>query len=122
MQTQSLADMHLSSLQREQETRFRSNMRNSSKADFAPMQREGFQNSKWAGFIKPTGYKPMIILFWLFLIQQFSGIYITLFFAVTFFQVRGDAFYTLLYSQTYSQNINRTKIIAFQFAGSWIRY
>lgn len=81
--------MHLSSLQREQETRFRSNMRNASKADFAPMQREGFQNSKWAAFIKPTGYKPMCILFWLFLIQQFSGIYITLFFAVTFFQVSG---------------------------------
>lgn len=80
--------MHLSSLQREQETRFRSNMRNTSKADFAPMQRDGFQNSKWAGFIKPTGYKPMCVLFWLFLIQQFSGIYITLFFAVTFFQVR----------------------------------
>lgn len=79
--------MHLSSLQREQEVRFRGNMRNCSKADFAPMQREGFQNSKWAGFIKPTGYKPMILLFWLFLIQQFSGIYITLFFAVTFFQV-----------------------------------
>lgn len=30
----------------------------------------------------------MIVLFWLFLIQQFSGIYITLFFAVTFFQVK----------------------------------
>lgn len=79
--------MHLSSLQREQETRFRANMRNASKADFAPMQREGLHSSKWAGFLKPTGYKPMIVLFWLFLIQQFSGIYITLFFAVTFFQV-----------------------------------
>lgn len=87
-QTQSLADMHLSSLQREQESRFSKNMRNFSTTSFAPMQREGFQASKWAGFFRPTGYKPMIILFFLFLIQQFSGIYITLFYAVTFMQVK----------------------------------
>lgn len=37
--------------------------------------------------MKPTGYKPMVVLFFLFLIQQFSGIYITLFYAVTFFEV-----------------------------------
>lgn len=80
--------MHLSSLQREQEMRFRKNIsRNFSTTSFAPMQSEGFNNSKWAGFFRPTGYKPMIILFFLFLIQQFSGIYITLFYAVTFFQV-----------------------------------
>lgn len=83
-----MADMHLSALQREHETNLAKKIRVSSKADFAPMQRDGFRDSKWGGFLKPTGYKPMIILFWLFLIQQFSGIYITLFFSVTFFQVR----------------------------------
>lgn len=82
--------MHLASLQREKESRFRQNMRNCSKADFAPMQSEGFHDSKWAGFFRPTGYKPMILLFFLFLIQQFSGIYITLFYAVTFFQVSAN--------------------------------
>lgn len=82
-----MADMHLTSLQRENEALRASKMRVSSKANFAPMQTEGFRSSKWAGFLKPTGYKPMIVLFWLFLIQQFSGIYITLFFAVTFFMV-----------------------------------
>lgn len=84
-----MADMHLASLQREYEaSRGINKMRpNASKADFAPMQKDGFSNSKWAGFLKPTGYKPMIVLFWLFLIQQFSGIYMTLFYAVNFFQV-----------------------------------
>lgn len=80
--------MHLSSLQREQESRFRKNIpKNFSATSFTPMQKEGFHNSKWAGFFRPTGYKPMLVLFFLFLIQQFSGIYITLFYAVTFFQV-----------------------------------
>lgn len=83
-----MADMHLSSLQRDQENRFRKNIpKNFSVTSFTPMQREGFSSSKWAGFFRPTGYKPMIMLFFLFLIQQFSGIYITLFYAVTFFQV-----------------------------------
>lgn len=82
-----MADMHLTSLQREHEKLIASKMRVSSKANFAPMQTEGFRSSKWAGFLKPTGYKPMVMLFFLFLIQQFSGIYITLFFAVNFFLV-----------------------------------
>lgn len=85
--------MHLSSLQREKEMRFRKNIpKNFSATSFTPMQSEGFKNSKWGGFFRPTGYKPMIILFFLFLIQQFSGIYITLFYAVTFFQVSGYEF------------------------------
>lgn len=82
--------MHLSSLQREQESRFRKNMpKNFSVTSFTiPMQSDGFNSSKWAGFFRPTGYKPMIVLFFFFLIQQFSGIYITLFYAVTFMQVK----------------------------------
>ncbi|XP_011701922.1 PREDICTED: facilitated trehalose transporter Tret1-like isoform X2 [Wasmannia auropunctata] len=45
--------------------------------------------SKWRGFLKPTGWKPMAILFLFFAFQQFSGIYITLFYAVTWFQEAG---------------------------------
>jgi facilitated trehalose transporter len=73
---ESLADMHLRVLIRENEKRIADNT-----------QLNGKQQSKWAGFKKPTGYKPLVILFFLFLIQQFSGIYITLFFSVTFLQV-----------------------------------
>lgn len=76
---ESLADMHLRVLIRENEKRIADNTHESGK-----------QKSKWAGFRKPTGYKPLIILFFLFLIQQFSGIYITLFFSVTFLQVSDD--------------------------------
>lgn len=100
-QSQSLADMHLSSLQREQEMRFRKNIpKNFSATSFTPMQTDGFSNSKWAGFFRPTGYKPMIMLFFLFLIQQFSGIYITLFYAVTFFQVSYTKLWTNFYRST----------------------
>jgi MFS family permease len=74
--------MHLKALLREKENRLIEKMK-SSKADFNGVHKHP---SKWAGFLKPTGYKPMIILFFLFLIQQFSGIYITLFFAVSFLQ------------------------------------
>ncbi|XP_047355415.1 facilitated trehalose transporter Tret1-like isoform X1 [Vespa velutina] len=42
--------------------------------------------NKLRGFLKPTGWKPMTILFLFFMFQQFSGIYITLFYAVTWFQ------------------------------------
>lgn len=39
-------------------------------------------------FLQPTAYKPLLILAGLFFFQQFSGTYITLFYAVTFFEVR----------------------------------
>lgn len=77
---ESLADMHLRVLIRDNEKRLADNLKN--------VNGNGKQKSKWAGFLKPTGYKPLTILFFLFLIQQFSGIYITLFFSVTFLQVR----------------------------------
>uniref|UniRef100_A0A8D8FX92 Facilitated trehalose transporter Tret1 n=3 Tax=Culex pipiens TaxID=7175 RepID=A0A8D8FX92_CULPI len=72
---QTLSEMHLSALIKERENK----IREAEKSVDA-------NKSKLRGFLKPTGYKPMIILFWFFLIQQFSGIYITLFFAVTFIQ------------------------------------
>lgn len=37
-------------------------------------------------FLLPSGYKPTLILFGLFFFQQFSGIYITLFYSVTFLE------------------------------------
>lgn len=41
-------------------------------------------------FARPTAFKPLIILTGLFFFQQFSGIYITLFYAVTFFKDIGS--------------------------------
>ncbi|KAK9875934.1 hypothetical protein WA026_011037, partial [Henosepilachna vigintioctopunctata] len=41
------------------------------------------------GFLKPTGYKPFLILFGLFIFQQFSGVYITLFYSIQFFEEMG---------------------------------
>lgn len=41
-------------------------------------------------FRKPTGYKPMLILIGLFFFQQFSGIFIFLFYSITFFQEVGS--------------------------------
>ncbi|EFA04822.2 Facilitated trehalose transporter Tret1-2 homolog-like Protein [Tribolium castaneum] len=37
-------------------------------------------------FLKPTGYKPLLILSGLFFFQQYSGIYIFLFYSVSFFE------------------------------------
>ena len=49
-------------------------------------QRDTSVGSKWAGFLKPTGYKPFCILLVLFLLQQFSGGYVILVYAVTYLQ------------------------------------
>jgi facilitated trehalose transporter len=82
---ESLADMHLRLLIRDNEKRIAEKEKN--------LNHDGSQKSKWAGFKKPTGYKPLTILFFLFFIQQFSGIYITLFFSVTFLQVSFNMIY-----------------------------
>ncbi|XP_066995155.1 facilitated trehalose transporter Tret1-2 homolog isoform X2 [Anabrus simplex] len=47
--------------------------------------------SRLSAFLRPAGYKPLCILCGLFLIQQFSGIYITLFYAVTYFEDAGSS-------------------------------
>lgn len=84
-----LSEMHLEILIRESEVRSQEKMRSASKASFTEYANQGFfKNKTIREFMKPTGYKPMVILFFLFLIQQFSGIYITLFYAVTYFEVR----------------------------------
>lgn len=56
------------------------------KLEAQSQQGDGFK-VKAKQFFKPTGYKPLIILFGLFFFQQFSGIYITLFYSVIFFEV-----------------------------------
>ena len=61
--------------------------------------KHGSGASKWRGFLKPTGWKPMAILFLFFSFQQFSGIYITLFYAVTWFQVIERYLYMYIYIQ-----------------------
>ncbi|XP_028131313.1 facilitated trehalose transporter Tret1 [Diabrotica virgifera virgifera] len=40
-------------------------------------------------FMKPTGYKPLIIMCPLFFCQHFSGIYITMFYSITFIKEAG---------------------------------
>lgn len=84
-----LHEMHLKILIREHEARVHEKMRSASKQSFSEIiEKKGCMDSKtMVEFRKPSGYKPMAILFGLFLIQQFSGIYITLFYAVTFFEV-----------------------------------
>lgn len=59
--------------------------------------KRGSLSTKLRAFLKPTGWKPMIILIIFFLFQQFSGIYITLFYAVTWFQVHCHSFFKILF-------------------------
>ncbi|KAK9753920.1 Sugar transporter [Popillia japonica] len=78
--TQTMAELHLGVLIRDHEKK-----------------QEELRNSKYTGltmklkeFTKPTAIKPLIMLFLLFFIQQFSGIYITLFYAIDFFKQMGN--------------------------------
>ncbi|KAJ8921191.1 hypothetical protein NQ315_013663 [Exocentrus adspersus] len=43
-------------------------------------------------FMKPTGYKPILILNGLFFFQHFSGIYITMFYSISFIEEAGSTF------------------------------
>ncbi|XP_017798520.1 PREDICTED: facilitated trehalose transporter Tret1-like [Habropoda laboriosa] len=52
--------------------------------------KHGGVSAKLRAFLKPTGWKPITILILFFFFQQFSGIYITLFYAVTWFQEVGS--------------------------------
>ncbi|XP_050299528.1 facilitated trehalose transporter Tret1-like isoform X2 [Anthonomus grandis grandis] len=42
-------------------------------------------------FLKPTGWKPLLILTGLFFFQHFSGIYITMFYSISFIQEAGSS-------------------------------
>ncbi|KAJ8941213.1 hypothetical protein NQ314_010461 [Rhamnusium bicolor] len=76
---ESLAELQLHFLQKEHQQKLEEQDRRGS---------GGF--AKLKEFFKPTGYKPIVILFGLFFFQQFSGIYITLFYSVTFFKEVGS--------------------------------
>lgn len=71
--------LHLASLQKEHQQKLEEQAR---------MSGNNGTLERLKGFLKPTGYKPIILLIGLFFFQQFAGIYITLFYAVTFFKVR----------------------------------
>ncbi|XP_063922309.1 facilitated trehalose transporter Tret1-2 homolog [Zophobas morio] len=74
-----LAEMQLAQLQREHQKKLEASILHGQGAIY-----------KAKAFLKPTGYKPLLILIGLFLCQQFSGIYITLFHSVEFFQAVGS--------------------------------
>lgn len=58
-------------------------------------QQQNHKNNNFAekirNFLKPTGYKPLLVLSFLFLFQQLSGIFIFLFYSITFFQEIGSS-------------------------------
>lgn len=73
------ADYHFTTIMKENEIKLSEQRRS----------KHGGISTKFRAFLKPTGWKPMTILFLFFLFQQFSGIYITLFYAVTWFEELG---------------------------------
>lgn len=77
LQTESLAELELQRFQKEHQLKLESTKRSSQSGGVTKLKQ----------FLKPTGYKPIVILWGLFFFQQFSGIYITLFYSVTLFEV-----------------------------------
>ncbi|KAK0175161.1 hypothetical protein PV327_008936 [Microctonus hyperodae] len=82
----SAAEQHFTTIMKENEIKLSEQRRS----------KHGGTSTKFRAFLKPTGWKPMIILFLFFLFQQFSGIYITLFYAVTWFQPMSWGLTTIL--------------------------
>ncbi|KAJ8984016.1 hypothetical protein NQ317_012239, partial [Molorchus minor] len=76
---ESLAELQLNQLQKEHQQKLE-----------AQSQREAGIMSVVKEFFKPTGYKPILLLLGLFLMQQFSGIYMTLFYSIDFFRNVGS--------------------------------
>lgn len=67
---------------------------------------------------KPNGYKPLILLASIFTFQQFTGIYITIFYAVNFFKVsfvsETDIFLFVIFSfKVTTKNVLDVKIFTF---------
>ncbi|KAL7044362.1 hypothetical protein ACKWTF_001889 [Chironomus riparius] len=87
-QNESLADMHLRALLRDYEKKIIGNSKLAPELALKENKKPTICQ-KLSEFKKPTGWKPLLILFFLFFIQQFSGIYITLFYSVTFLQDAG---------------------------------
>lgn len=80
-QSETLGELHLRALQKEHQQKLEEQARYTGNK-----RTQKLKNL----FLEPTGIKPLIILIGLFFFQQFSGIYITLFYAVTFIQVRNQ--------------------------------
>lgn len=57
---------------------------------------------KFEGLKKPTGYKPLLIMIILFFFQQYTGVYITTFYIVQYFEVRVPAVPVVLTSSPFS--------------------
>jgi facilitated trehalose transporter len=76
-QSKSFAEMQLNVLVKEDEQK-----KLEARADGGSTIRE---------FLKPTGYKPLLIISGVFFFQQFSGIYIFLFYSVSFFEAVGTS-------------------------------
>ncbi|KAF2880801.1 hypothetical protein ILUMI_25376 [Ignelater luminosus] len=74
--TETFAEMQLASLQKEHMLKLQEQARSSGNS----------VKRKFKMFLQPTAYKPLLILAGLFFFQQFSGTYITLFYAVSFFE------------------------------------
>lgn len=84
-QSETLGELHLNALKKEHQQKLEEQARSSANN----------RTRKLKAFLKPTGYKPILLLIGLFFFQQFSGIYITLFYAVTFFKVHPSCCTTL---------------------------
>ncbi|XP_044762796.1 facilitated trehalose transporter Tret1-like isoform X1 [Coccinella septempunctata] len=76
---ESLAELQLAALQKEHQKKMESEA----------LTGTGIM-TRIKDFMKPTGYKPLIILVGLFFFQQFAGIYITLFYSVQLFKEVGS--------------------------------
>ncbi|XP_069703051.1 facilitated trehalose transporter Tret1-2 homolog [Periplaneta americana] len=57
--------------------------------DMKALVTSGFMG-RLTGFFRPSGYKPLLVLFGLFFFQQFSGVYTTLFYSVELFKDVGS--------------------------------
>lgn len=66
-------------------------------------------------FMKPTGYKPVAILSGLFFFQHFSGIFITMFYSISFIEVRISKIRTFLAVNLSLQLINEPLAFAQPF-------
>jgi hypothetical protein len=62
--------------------------------DMKALVTSGFMG-RLAGFGRPSGFKPLLVLAGLFFFQQFSGVYTTLFYSVELFKVRISLISTL---------------------------
>ncbi|XP_025834265.1 facilitated trehalose transporter Tret1 isoform X2 [Agrilus planipennis] len=84
------ADIHLGILKQE------NNIRRETRKDRKTW------NHRISQFLKPTAYKPTIILIGVFLIQNFSGVYVIIAYSVTFFENVGSTVDPLIASNLVS--------------------